>query len=264
VLSGVVLIPVVIYLVLYMGPLWIVAVSTLIAFLALTELNGLGLHRKRDGAFDLLGALTGSSCVPAVFFFGMEAFLPLLAALVFLYFLYGILCKRELADSSLDASHKVLGVAYLGLPLAFLPLLADLEQGRWWLLFLLVVIWSNDTFAYFVGKKFGRHRLAPEVSPKKSIEGAVGGIAGGALAGAVFVHFAGLQAGLVETIAMTIVIGLVAMAGDLAESVIKRAAGVKDSGTIIPGHGGVLDRIDSLIFPVPLLFCYLVIRAFYA
>lgn len=263
-LSGVVLIPVVIYLVLYLGPLWILAVSTLITFLALTELNGLGLCKKRDGAFDLLGALSAAACVPLVFFCGMEAFPPALAVLVFFYFLYGLLGKRELTDAALDSSHKVLGAAYLALPLSFLPLLADLGQGRWWLLFLLVVIWSNDTFAYFIGKKFGRHKLAPEVSPKKSIEGAIGGIAGGSLVGVVFVHFTQLPSGPLETAAMTVVIGLVAMAGDLAESVVKRAAGVKDSGTIIPGHGGVLDRIDSLIFPVPLLYCYLALRAYYA
>lgn len=263
-LSGVVLIPVVVYIVLYLGAPWLLAVSTLIAFLALTELNGLGLHKKRDGAFDLLGAATGAACVPLVFFCGMEAIAPALVALVFLYLLYGLLGKREISDASLDASHKVLGIAYLSLPLSFLTLLAEFEQGRLWLLFLLVVIWSNDTFAYFIGKNLGKHKLAPEVSPKKTLEGAIGGIIGGALVGMVFVHFTGLSAGLLETAAITMVIGLVAMAGDLAESLIKRAANVKDSGTIIPGHGGVLDRIDSLIFPVPLLYFYLFLRAFYA
>ena len=263
-MSGVVLIPVVVYVVLYLGPLWILAVSTLITLLALTELNGLGLHKKRDGAFDLLGALTGAACVPLVFFCGMEAFLPALAGLVFFYLFYGLLSSRELSESSLDASHKVLGIAYLALPLSFLTLLAEFEQGRFWLLFLLVVIWSNDTFAYFIGRKFGRHKLAPVISPKKTVEGAIGGILGGAAVGLVFVHFIALASAPVETVAITIVIGLVAMAGDLAESLIKRAANVKDSGTIIPGHGGVLDRIDSLIFTVPLLYYYLVLKAFYA
>lgn len=260
-MSGVVLIPIVVYIVLYAPSYWILAVSTLITFLALFEFNGLGLHKQRDKAFDLIGALTGAALVPLLFFCGKEAFLPALAALVFLFFLYGLLGNRELADSSLDVAHKALGLAYLSLPLSFLTPLVALEEGRWWLLFLLVVIWSNDTFAYFTGKKIGKHKLAPIISPKKTVEGAIGGIAGGAMAGLLLVHFSGMDSDPLSTILITIVIGLVAMAGDLAESLLKRGAGVKDSGTIIPGHGGVLDRIDSLIFPVPLLYYYLAVYA---
>lgn len=258
------LIPIVVYIVLFTPPYLILAVSTILTFLALLEFHGLGLHKKRDAAFDLLGALTGASVVPLLFFCGLESFLPALVGLVFIYYFYGLLSKRELSESSLDISHKVLGLAYLSLPLSFLTPLAEFEQGRLWLLFLLVVIWSNDTFAYFTGRKFGKHKLAPVISPKKSVEGAVGGIAGGAVVGLLFVYFTGMDSSLLNTIAITIVAGLVAMAGDLAESLLKRGAGVKDSGTIIPGHGGVLDRIDSLIFPIPLLYYYLVLKAFYA
>lgn len=262
-MSGVVLIPIVVYIVLFAPQYWILAVSTILTFLALLEFNGLGLHKKRDAAFDLLGAASGAAVVPLLFFC-LEAFLPALASLVFIFFLYGLLSKRELSESSLDLSHKVLGLAYLSLPLSFLTPLAEFEQGRFWLLFLLVVIWSNDTFAYFAGRKLGRHKLAPVISPKKTVEGAVAGVAGGAAVGLVFVHFTGMDSSPLNTIAITVVVGIVAMAGDLAESLLKRGAGVKDSGTIIPGHGGVLDRIDSLIFPIPLLYYYLVLRAFYA
>lgn len=253
------LIPVVVYIVLYAQPAWILAVSTLLAFLALLEFNGLGLHKKRDKAFDLIGALSGAALVPVFFFVG-EAFLVPFVLLVFLFFLCGLLGKRELSDSSLDVAHKALGLVYLALPLSFLAPLAELEEGRWWLLFLLVVIWSNDTFAYLIGSRFGRHRLAPLISPKKSVEGAAAGVVGGAVAGLLFVRLTGMDSGPLETIAVTAAVGLVGMAGDLAESLLKRGAGVKDSGTLIPGHGGVLDRIDSLIFAVPLLYFYLVLR----
>lgn len=263
-MSGVVLIPIVVYIVLYAQSYWILAVSTLLTFLALIEFNGLGLHKKRDRAFDAFGALAGAGVVPLIFLCGKAAFLPALAGLVFLYFLYNLLGKRELTDASLDVAHKALGLSYLALPLSFLPALASLEEGRWWLLFLLVVIWSNDTFAYFVGKKLGSRKLAPIISPKKTVEGAAGGILGGAAAGLVFVHFTGMDSDALCTILVAVVAGFVAMAGDLAESVLKRAANVKDSGTIIPGHGGVLDRIDSLIFPVPLLYYFLVLKALYA
>jgi phosphatidate cytidylyltransferase len=259
-----VLIPVVAYIVLYAHSAWILAVSTILTFLALLEFNGLGLHKKRDAAFDLVGAATGALIVPLLFFCALEAFLPALICLVFLFYLYGLLSKRELSESSLDISHKVLGLAYLSLPLSFLTPLAEFEQGRFWLMLLLVVIWSNDTFAYFAGRKLGRHKLAPIISPKKSVEGAVAGIVGGAVVGLLFAHFTGMDSSPLNTIVITVVVGLVAMAGDLAESLLKRGAGVKDSGTIIPGHGGVLDRIDSLIFPIPLLYYYLLLRAFYA
>lgn len=264
VLSGVVLIPIVIYIVLYAPSYWILAVSTLITFLALLEFNNLGLHKTRDKTFDYLGALSGAGLVPLLFFCGKEAFLAALAGLVFLLFLYGLFGKRELSDSALDVSSKALGFVYLSLPLSYLAPLAGLEEGRWWLLFLLVVIWSNDTFAYFTGKKIGKHKLAPVISPKKTVEGAIGGVIGGAVAGLLLVHFSGMDSDPLSTVLITVAVGLVAMAGDLAESLLKRGAGVKDSGSIIPGHGGVLDRIDSLIFPVPLLYYYLAMRAAYA
>lgn len=257
------LIPIVVYIVLYAHGAWILAVSTLITFLALLEFNNLGLHKTRDKAFDLLGAASGALLVPLLFLGGEVFLLPFLV-FVFLFFLYGLLSKRELADSALDISHKALGLVYLGLPLSYLTPLAEFEQGRFWLLFLLVVVWSNDTFAYFTGRKFGKHKLAPVISPKKSIEGAIGGIVGGSVVGLLLVHFTGMDSSPLNTIIITVVVGLVAMAGDLAESLLKRGAGVKDSGTIIPGHGGVLDRIDSLIFPVPLLYYYLIIKAVYA
>jgi phosphatidate cytidylyltransferase len=264
VLSGVVLIPIVVYIVLFTPPYVILAVSTILTFLALLEFNGLGLHKKRDASFDLLGAFSGASLVPLLFFCGLEAFLPALAGLLFIYYLYGLWSARELSESSLDLSHKVLGLAYLSLPLSFITPLAEFEHGRFWLLFLLLVIWSNDTFAYFAGRKFGRHKLAPVISPKKTVEGAVAGVVGGAIVGLIFAYFTGIGSSPLETIAITIAVGLVGMAGDLAESLLKRGANVKDSGTLIPGHGGVLDRIDSLIFPVPLLYYYLLLRAFHA
>lgn len=258
------LVPAVVYIVLYTPQYLILGVSTILTFLALLEFNGLGGHKKRDNVFDLLGAFTGAAAVPLFFFCGPSSFLPALAALVFLYYLYGLFSSRELSDATLDVSHKVLGLAYLSLPLSFIAPLTGLEEGRWWLLFLLVVIWSNDTFAYFAGRKLGRHKLAPSISPKKTVEGAVAGVAGGVAAGLVFVYLTGMGSSPLYTVAVTVAVGLVGICGDLAESLLKRGAGVKDSGTLIPGHGGVLDRIDSLIFPLPLLYYYLVLRALHA
>jgi phosphatidate cytidylyltransferase len=113
--------------------------------------------------------------------------------------------------------------------------------------------------AYITGRLIGRHKMSPVISPNKTIEGAAGGIIFGAVAAIVLNLYLELGMGLASVVILSVVIGVVAIIGDLAESVIKRGAGVKDSGSIIPGHGGVLDRIDSIIFTVPVLYYYILL-----
>lgn len=135
------------------------------------------------------------------------------------------------------------------------------REGLGWVLLAFAVTWGNDTFAYFAGLAFGKHRLYERISPKKSWEGAIGGVAG-ALVGAFLVRAAflpelGIPAALVAALGASVVGPL----GDLTESMAKRAAGVKDSGRIIPGHGGVLDRIDALLFVAPWIYgCAILLR----
>jgi phosphatidate cytidylyltransferase len=126
----------------------------------------------------------------------------------------------------------------------------------------LAVTWMTDSGAFFVGKRFGRRRLIPRVSPGKTVEGAVGGLAGGVLAGlvlggVVYPYWIGVPIGLVAAAIGGLLIGAISQLGDLAESVWKREAGVKDSGTFFPGHGGILDRMDSLLFTVPASYWWL-------
>jgi phosphatidate cytidylyltransferase len=109
----------------------------------------------------------------------------------------------------------------------------------------------------FVGKVIGRHKLSPLVSPNKTVEGAVGGVAAGVIAAYIFNIVAGFGMAMTTVIVLPLLIGVVGIIGDLIESVIKRSAGAKDSGALIPGHGGALDRIDSLLFAIPLLYYYL-------
>ncbi len=126
--------------------------------------------------------------------------------------------------------------------------------------FLVVTIWVFDSASYFAGLTFGKHRFFPRVSPKKTIEGFVGGITGAVISGAIFGYFAGLSL-LPHFVAMAVLIALAGQAGDLSESVIKRAMKIKDSSHIIPGHGGLLDRFDSLIFAAPVVYTYLYIQS---
>ncbi len=151
----------------------------------------------------------------------------------------------------------VLYVAYLG---SFLVLLRDEFDGREWAYLALASTFAVDTAAYFTGRAIGRHKLAPKISPKKTIEGFVGGWIAGAAA-VIALHYAfDLGIGLGYVIALAVALPLAATVGDLVESAIKRLEHVKDASELIPGHGGVLDRFDSILFTFPLV--YLFVRLF--
>lgn len=135
----------------------------------------------------------------------------------------------------------------------FFYLTRGLENGFVWILLLLSATWASDTFAYFVGRSIGRHKLAPVLSPKKTVEGAVGGLCGSALVSFLFVQWVP-SLPLLPVLLLGVLIGIASLLGDLVESALKRQAGIKDSGHMIPGHGGVLDRFDSLLFTAPLVY----------
>ena len=262
VITGVVLIPIIVYIVLYTSVYWVLGISTVLTFLALREFGGLSPVKERNRVFEWVWALLGASFPLVLYFYGPDVLLPLFIPVVFILFAFSMAGRMELREASLDLSHKALGLVYLALPLSFLGLMPVLDGGKWWLLFMLVVVWANDTCAYFTGKFLGKHKLSPEISPKKTLEGAAGGILGGAVAAVLFGYFADLGHEAWKIFVLSLLVGVVAMIGDLAESFYKRSAGVKDSGSIFPGHGGVLDRIDSLVFVIPLVFFYLVLHNF--
>jgi phosphatidate cytidylyltransferase len=157
------------------------------------------------------------------------------------------------------ASATLLGAIYLGAlggTIAGLLTLAPPGSGAWRVVMLLAIIMVSDTFAFFVGHAFGRRRLAPSVSPGKTVEGAVGGLVGGVV-GALAVRSLGLPTlPVLHAVILGVVVAALGIVGDLDESLLKRWAGVKDSGTLFPGHGGMLDRLDSLLFGAPVLYYY--------
>lgn len=150
------------------------------------------------------------------------------------------------------------GAAYIGWMLSHLILLRGLDGGIALIFFVFLVTWASDTAAYYVGSSFGRHKLAPHISPGKTIEGAIGGLVGSVLMAGIakfgFMPWLDLK----DCLIVGLLLGSIGQAGDLFESRLKRHAGVKDSGAILPGHGGLLDRLDSLIFTAP-AFYYCVI-----
>jgi phosphatidate cytidylyltransferase len=154
----------------------------------------------------------------------------------------------------------VLGMTWVGM-LAFAILISDGPHPVSYILFLVIVIASNDIGAYFVGRSLGRTSLAPVVSPSKTVEGFVGGLVLAAVAGAVLAVFPPwADIGIARALVTAGVVGILAPIGDLAESMVKRALNVKDMGSVLPGHGGMLDRIDGFLFAVPAV--YILFRGF--
>jgi phosphatidate cytidylyltransferase len=156
-----------------------------------------------------------------------------------------LLCGATLAYA-IFLRKLVVGNAGLGTALLFFPVL---------------LTWANDTFAYFFGRAFGKHKLIPRISPGKSVEGSVAGLIGTVVLGAVYARFVLASGGLPITLLHGAIggalVAIVAQVGDLVESMFKREAGVKDSGRLLPGHGGILDRFDSLYFTIPFAYVYL-------
>lgn len=153
-----------------------------------------------------------------------------------------------------SAALSVFAGVYTAFPLAYMILLRGRPGGDslYYFFLLTAAIWANDTTAYFAGSAWGRHRLAPAISPKKTYEGAAAGLVGAALAGLGLAAAFGRQPW--SALVLGVFIGLCGQLGDLFESMLKRDLGVKDSGSFLPGHGGVLDRFDSLFFAAPLLY----------
>jgi phosphatidate cytidylyltransferase len=146
----------------------------------------------------------------------------------------------------------LLGVVYV-----YGPLVLAVYLRRWnphWLMFALLLSWAGDTAALYIGKAFGRHKLAPVISPQKTWEGAAGSIAGALIAGGIYAHFLIPDTPLAIVLLLAVAGNIAGQLGDLAESALKRRADVKDSGSSLPGHGGWLDRIDSMLFAVPVVY----------
>jgi phosphatidate cytidylyltransferase len=167
-----------------------------------------------------------------------------------------LLSRAPLEQGLRDGAMTLFGVLYLGLTLGTLSMTRLLPQGEWLIFFLLLVTWASDTGAYYVGTLYGRHRLAPMISPKKTVEGLVGG-----LIGAIIVAYAARwwflpELSSLDCLILATLLTITGLWGDLTESAMKRSVGMKDSGGILPGHGGMLDRLDSLLFTAPVFYYY--------
>jgi phosphatidate cytidylyltransferase len=179
---------------------------------------------------------------------------PLLIALTLGSFLL-VMGLSERMDGAADrVGRLLLGALYVGGLFAFIPLIRRFDDGVGWIFLLLAASWLGDTGAYFAGRAFGRHKLAPVLSPKKTWEGAIGGLLTSMAGAVLFGWLFGLDLSWWGIALLGGLLDVFGVLGDLAESMLKRAFGVKDSGSILPGHGGILDRVDSVLFAGPVLY----------
>jgi phosphatidate cytidylyltransferase len=285
VLTAVVLIPIVLLLVLRAPVPLLALVAGVVALLAIHELLKLsqayGIRPLRwptyifVGLFFLAIAIPGATPLLSTSAFTFTA----LSAAVLAPFLFLAIAmhRAELASAFPAAMVSAFAFVYIALPMASLVQLREQWQGSFYLLYLLLLVWTGDIFAYFVGKSIGTHRMSPRVSPNKTWEGAVASVIASVAVGLLMfnyalpistallhMHLIELRDGvfnnqpqsLIPVIALSVLLNIAAQLGDLVESLIKRGAGAKDSGAILPGHGGMFDRIDALLFAAPVLWCY--------
>jgi len=285
--TAVVLIPLVLILVLK-APLYVLAiVAGAVALAAIAELLKLATHYRIQpltsatyafvALFFVFVILASTNRTPLVESTAMLYGIALAAALAPFVFLTLAMRRTDLTTGYPAAAASTFAVAYIAIPMAMLVEIREQPAGAIWTIYTLLAVWAGDIFAYFVGQLLGRHRMSPEISPKKTWEGAVASILAGVVVGALwFQHAPGisstlLRIGLIDRrdgmfgleqpqlwpiILLSAVVNVAAQLGDLVESLIKRGAGVKDSGTILPGHGGMLDRIDAMLFAVPVVWAF--------
>jgi phosphatidate cytidylyltransferase len=203
----------------------------------------------------IAGALCGAA-LPLLALEGVEYVLGGAVAMVGIVSTAYVLTKSPKDDLE-NWLWAVAGALYFGGLAGYFVLLRELPDGRDWVFFTLVTVWVTDTGAYFVGRAIGRHKLAPAISPGKTIEGSIGSLFAGFACVFVLNEVLDLGLAIEHRIALGLLLPPIIGIGDLAESALKRALAVKDSSGLVPGHGGIADRLDSLLFAAPLVFYYL-------
>jgi phosphatidate cytidylyltransferase len=279
ILTAIVLITVVFALI-FFGKLWMITLfAAIVAELAAYEYLQLAAVGAETNGAKLHIPLWWMALATALAFvvtlpnFPVEDQLPVLSALTLALFAWNGF-RAPLIQVLPDTAQGIFGLIYIAYPLTLIPLLWSKENGPTLVLFLMVCVWAGDIAALYVGRAFGKHKLAPRLSPGKTWEGSIASILGSMLAASIVVLMADTLAAhgntllhvtepLWQSLLLAAILNIAAQVGDLLESAIKRGAGVKDSGTMLPGHGGILDRIDALLLAAPVLWFALLIKDYF-
>jgi len=258
ILTGLLLAPLAIVLIYFTPQTGGVALVAIAGFLTIDEYHRLTSPRGRDlflavqvlALLLLLGLATqgwGLALTPAVIFIAMGAMIVVRMA-----------TPTSLERAASDVAIPALGLVWVGVPLSVITAILfgflELSAGNAIVLALLAMVFFGDTFAYFTGRFLGKKKLYSPISPGKTVVGGLGGLGGSVIGGLTVKALAGLPMGWTQLAIISLLVGAAAQAGDFAESMLKRGAGFKDSGNLLPGHGGMFDRIDGLLFGAPVLY----------
>ena len=258
-ITAIVALPLVVLLIYKGGSILFAIFICIVCIMALVEYFRVAFNKSESSnsfSFQLLAFIIGPMIILAAYINSIDI---ILGIIIFNLLLSGLISLwRFKADSSVSkiVAKQLLGIIYIPLFLSCMVLIRNDADGIAWIFFLLTLVFAGDTGAFYVGRLFGQHKLCPAVSPGKTIEGAIGGLAATLGAGLIFINCFLKSLSLGPSILFFLSIGVVGQVGDLFESELKRYADVKDSGSILPGHGGILDRIDALLFAAPVAYFF--------
>jgi len=258
ILSAVFGIPLLIFIV-YTGGMALTIAVTAVTIIAIKEFYDI-FNKAGIFPFKLIGSITGAVIV---FMTGMQgektvSIIPMLLITSTMVCFLVMVFKKSFRV--VDLGITLLGIVYVSIFINVILMVYNLDKGPVFIWLVFIVAWFGDTAAYFSGLALGKHRLSPAISPKKSVEGAIGGlmgsITGSIIFGIIAQKWTGIDFNVLSYITIGLVGGFLSQLGDLTASIVKRFAGVKDFGNIIPGHGGIMDRFDSILFTTPVIYIY--------
>jgi phosphatidate cytidylyltransferase len=226
----------------------------LVAAVGLLEYHALVLSRETT-ATKVAGLILGLTLFGS-FYAGVQV---ILVVLVLVFLGCAVICLARFGPQGPEPEmlyKQLTGLVYIPFLLGHLILIRHWDQGITWMFFLVTVVFAGDIAAYYIGRAIGRHKLWPSISPGKTVEGAVAGLMANLLVGSLFKPWFFPESGWGDWVGLILVIGVLGQTGDLVESMLKRSVHLKDSGKLLPGHGGLLDRIDAILFAAPALYYF--------
>ncbi len=259
-ITSIIILPVVIVLIHWGGRFLFAAFILLIAIICLWEYfrivfkSGSRTMPRQGLIFSYLGYLTACMIIWAAYHSSFDLIIGIISLNLLLSAFFAVgnfKTNRTISDMAIK---QIAGVAYIPLALAYVVLIRNAYDGVLWVFWAIVIVFAGDTGAFYAGTYLGRHKLAPAVSPNKTVEGALGGLLANIAVGALFKHLFLPLLPWGASLLLFVCVGVAGQIGDLFESLLKRVTHIKDSGGILPGHGGFLDRIDAILFAAPVVY----------
>ncbi len=249
---GLAMIPPIIFLIAAGPPVILHLMVLLATFLGLREYYALAFPRSTRSE-RTVGIGLGLILSLVLSFGGMKEISPFMVIVLLVLAVFFMAASQDLSSTISKMGIALFGIFFVGFLLAYVSLIRNMPNGRRWVLFLILTVWAGDIFALLSGSFLGRHKLYPKISPNKTFEGLAGGILGSILVALAFSRLFIPDLKMGTCVLFAVGLAILGQLGDFTESMLKRSAQVKDSGTLFPGHGGMLDRLDSFLFSAPFL-----------